>query len=151
MDLTKQKGIPDTIHLEDLTDEEIIEEHYYLTEQEQVYSDMFNLKYPAIYEQDIQPILNIEDARDFYTQYYLPAIVDMKGTDDGRLSPEEIKILNESVKLSIQAMELADRMDKTDNIIESLGLRDKLGDRMEVLDATIQGKVIKELFKFMDS
>lgn len=151
MDLSKYKGIPDTIHLEDLTEKEIIEEHYYLTDQEQIYSDMFHLKYPEIYDQDIQPILEVEDARDFYEQYYLPAIVDVTSKDESKLSIEELSLLNDTDKLQRQVISLAEELEKKTNMVNSLGIQERYEQGLDILDATVQGKVIKELSKFMDS
>jgi hypothetical protein len=143
--------IPDTIHLDDLPEDVILKEHYELTDQEQVYSDMFNYKYPEIYDTDIQPILEVEDAYDFYEQYYKPLVIDTSGKDPDRLNLEEVKLLNETDKVQRELMDLADRLEKLNAAMDSLGLTEKYGDRLDLLDATIQGKVLKELNKYMDS
>ena len=148
---SSSKVIPDTIHIPDIPDDDILKEHYILTDQEQVYSDMFNFKYPEIYEQDIQPILEVEDAQDFYEQYYKPLVIDTSGKDPDRLNLEEVKLLNETDKVQREIMNLADRLEKLNTVMDSLGLTEKYGDRLDLLDATIQGKVLKTLNKYIDS
>ena len=143
--------ISDLIYLPDLPETTILEEHFELTDQKSIYEDVIQLRFTEMYDCDVELLLNVEDAQDFYAGYYIPTVVDVKGEDPDKLTLEDVNLLNEMNKVQNKMMELADKLETLQNVSKSLGVQEKYEDALETLDAYISSKIMEGIHKYKDS
>ena len=135
--MSNLKEVPDSIHLPNISEEQIEQEHLLLTLTESAYDDLvkgFTLRYD-IDEDEFDVALGIRGLDDFFELHYLPSIMKC-GKYDG-LTHEGLNLMNQLTSMENQIILLMEKLENTRAVSDSLGWGELYAECLDRMDSAI--------------